>query len=117
ATGTQSGSGAGGARGGLVEDKLQELTSKVTAAKADRVRLESELQQIDQLGNNVDALLAIPSIASSPVVTDRRKDVAQLESAVASLAQRYKSKHPKMMAARAALEEAQEALKRAGLSQ
>ncbi|CAN5455611.1 polysaccharide biosynthesis tyrosine autokinase [soil metagenome] len=117
ATGTQSGSGAGTGRGGLVEDKLQELTSKVTSAKADRVRLESELKQIDKIGDNVEALLAIPSIAAAPVVVDRRKDVAQLESAVASLAQRYKSKHPKMMAARAALTEAQEALKRAVLSQ
>ncbi len=116
ATGGAPGSGAGG-RGGLVEDKLQELSSKVTSAKSDRVRLESELKQIDQVGDNVDALLAIPSIANAPVVIDRRKDVAQLESAVASLAQRYKSKHPKMMAARAALEEAQAALKRAVLNQ
>ncbi len=117
ATGTAPGAGGGGARGGLVEDRLQELTSKVTAAKADRVRLESELQQIERIGNNVDALLAIPSIATAPVVTDRRKDVAQLESAVASLSQRYKSKHPKMMAAQAALSEAREALRRAVLNQ
>ena len=117
ATGSQSGAGSGGGRGGLVEDKLQELSSKVTSAKADRVRLESELGQIDQLEGNVDALLSIPSIAAAPVVVDRRRDVAQLESAVASLSQRYKSKHPKMMAAQAALNEAQEALKRAVLSQ
>ena len=117
ATGSQSGAGGGGGRGGLVEDKLQELSSKVTSAKVDRVRLESELRQIDQLDGNVDSLLSIPSIAAAPVVVDRRRDVAQLESAVASLAQRYKSKHPKMMAARAALTEAQEALKRAVIAQ
>jgi succinoglycan biosynthesis transport protein ExoP len=117
ATGAQTGAGAGGGRGGLVEDKLQELSSKATSAKADRVRLESELHQIDQVGDNVEAMLAIPSIATAPVVVDRRRDVAQLESAVASLAQRYKSKHPKMMAARAALTEGQEALKRAVLGQ
>ncbi|MBA3831177.1 MAG: polysaccharide biosynthesis tyrosine autokinase [Chthoniobacterales bacterium] len=117
ATGGAPGSSAGGGRGGLVEDKLQDLTSKVTSAKTDRVRLESELQQIDQIAESVDALLAIPSIANAPVVVDRRKDVAQLESAVASLEQRYKSRHPKMMAARAALTEAQAALSRAVLSQ
>lgn len=113
ATGSAAGASAAGSRGGLVEDKLQELSSKVTSAKADRARLESELQQIDQIGENTEALLAIPSIANAPVVADRRRDVAQLESAVASLAQRYKSKHPKMMGARAALNEAQGALKRA----
>lgn len=117
ATGAAPGAGSASSRGGLVEDRLQELTSKATAAKADRVRLESELQQIEKIGDNVDALLAIPSIATAPVVTDRRKDVAQLESAVASLSQRYKSKHPKMMAARAALSEARDALNRAVLNQ
>ena len=116
-TGSQVGAGSSGSRGGLVEDRLQELTSKVTSARADRVRLESELIQIEQLGDNVDALLAIPSIANSPVVSDRRRDVAQLESAVASLAQRYKSKHPKMMAAQAALAGAKETLRREVLHQ
>jgi len=35
ATGSQTGAGAGagGSRGGLVEDKLQELSTKLTAAK------------------------------------------------------------------------------------
>lgn len=119
ATGSQTGAGAGsgGARGGIVEDKLQELNSKLTAAKVDRLRLESELKQIEEEGDNVDALLAVPSIAAAPTVNDRRRDVAQLESAVAQLAQRYKDKHPKMMAARAALSEAKDALRRAVLAQ
>ena len=32
-------------------------------------------------------------------MTERRRDLAQLEAAVAQLSQRYKDKHPKMMAA------------------
>ncbi len=119
ATGTQPGSGAGtgSARGGLVEDKLQELTSKLTAAKADRMRLEGELRQVEQTGENVDGLLAIPSIGSAALVADRRNNVVQLEATVATLSQRYKEKHPKMLAARAALTEARAALKRAVLAQ
>ena len=65
----------------------------------------------------MDALLALPVIASAPTVSDRRRDVAQLEATVASLAQRYKSKHPKMLAARAALTEARDALRREVLAQ
>jgi uncharacterized protein involved in exopolysaccharide biosynthesis len=104
ATGTQSGAGGGGGRGGLVEDKLQELTSKATAAKADRVRLESELEQIERVGDNVDALLAIPSIATAPVVTDRRKDVPSLNRQLPARAT-LQIETSKMMAARAALDE------------
>src|SRR5437899_2011892 len=117
ATGSQSGAGSSGARGGLVEDKLQELTSKLTAAKADRIRIQNELKQIDGIGDNVDALLAIPSIAAAQTVNDRRRDASQLESNVGTLAQRYKDKHPKMVSGRAALKEARDALRRAVLDQ
>ena len=107
-TGSQTGAGSTGSRGGLVEDKLQELSTKLTAAKSDRLRLEHELTQIEEIGDNVDLLLAVPSIANAPAIIDRRRDVAQLEAGVAQLTQRYKEKHPKLMAARAALAEAKD---------
>ena len=118
ATGSQTGAGAGGGGGrGLVEDKLQELVSKQTTARADRLRVEGELKLIEEAGENVDAMLAIPSIGTAAPVNDRRKDVATYEATVATLSQRYKEKHPKMLAARAALAEAKAALKRAVLAQ
>src|SRR5439155_6117315 len=75
ATGSQqgSGSGAGGTRGGLVENKLEELNNRLTGAKADQLRLEGELKQIEQIeqaGNKLEALLEIPSISSAPLVND-----------------------------------------------
>lgn len=100
-----------GSRGGMVEDKLQELNTKATAAKTDRMRLEGELAQIEQAGDNLDALLAVPSIAAAPAVIERRRDVAQVEAALATLSQRYKEKHPRMIAAKAALNETRSALK------
>ena len=117
ATGSQTGAGSLGGRGGLVEDKLQELNSKLTATKSDRIRLEGELRQIEDVGKDVDALLAVPSIAVAPTVNERRRDLAQLEASVAALAQRYKDKHPKMIAGRAALAEARDSLRRAVLAQ
>ncbi|HJT79697.1 MAG TPA: Wzz/FepE/Etk N-terminal domain-containing protein, partial [Chthoniobacterales bacterium] len=73
-TGSQAGSGAGagGSRGGIVEDKLQDLNNKLTAAKTDRLRLEGELEQIKNTGNDPDAMMAIPSIASSQAVNEAR---------------------------------------------
>ena len=112
-TGSQSGAGASGGRGGLVEDKLQELSAKSMAAKTERLRLEGELRQVEEAGDNLKALLAIPSIANAPVVAERRRELSQIESGMATLAQRYKEKHPKMIAARAALTETQNALSRA----
>jgi succinoglycan biosynthesis transport protein ExoP len=119
ATGSQqgSGSGGGGSRGGLVEDKLQELNNKLTAAKADRLRLEGELQQIGQAGDNIDALLEIPSISSAPMVTEARRSLTQVEAGITTYALRYKEKHPKMMAARASQAAAKEKLRQAVLAQ
>ena len=119
ATGSQpgAGSGAGGSRGGLVEDNLQEINNKLTAAKADQIRLEGELQQVDQIGNNIDALLAIPSISAAPMVMEARRSVIQIEAGITTYALRYKEKHPKMMAAKAALAEAKDKLRQAVLAQ
>ena len=77
ATGSQ---GAGGARGGLVEDNLQDINTKLAAARADQIRLEGQLQQVDQIGNNIDALLAIPSISAAPMVAAARSNIIQIEA-------------------------------------
>src|SRR5438067_10280028 len=106
-----------GVRGGMVEDKLQELNTKLSAAKAERMRLEGELSQLEQAGDNLDALLAVPSIAVAPAVVERRRDVSQVEAALATLSQRYKEKHPRMIAAKPALNEVRSALKQTVLQQ
>jgi succinoglycan biosynthesis transport protein ExoP len=119
ATGSQQGSGAGGGgpRGGLVEDKLQDLNNKLTAAKADRIRLEGELEQIQQDGDNVDALLEVPSISTAAMVTEARRTVTQIEAAITTYALRYKDKHPKMIAVKASLADAKKKLRQAVLAQ
>ncbi len=114
---TGSGSGAGGTRGGIVEDKLQDLSSKMTQARSERSRLEGELKQIERASDNIDQLLAVPSIASSVSVMEARRNVSQIEADLATLALRYKEKHPKMMAARAALREARDNLRRTAAAQ
>jgi polysaccharide biosynthesis transport protein len=115
-TGSQQGAGST-APGGLVENKLQDLTNKLQAARADRIKLEAELEQVAEAGQNVEALIAIQTIANAQPVVDRRRDVAQAEATVSALSQRYKQKHPKMIQAQAALQQAQDALGLAVLAQ
>src|SRR5215469_9692814 len=119
ATGSQQGSGAGGGgpRGGLVEDKLQDLNNKLTAMKADRIRLEGELEQIQQSGNNIDALLQVPSISTAAMVVKARRTVRQIEASITTYALRYKDKHPRMIAAKASLADAKDKLREAVLAQ
>jgi capsular exopolysaccharide synthesis family protein len=114
ATGSQ---GGGGSRGGLVEDNLQDINTKLSAARADEIRLQGQLEQVDQLGNNIDALLAIPSISAAPMVATARSNIIQIEAAITTLALRYKEKHPRMMAAKASLAEGKDKLRQAVLAQ
>jgi capsular exopolysaccharide synthesis family protein len=114
---TGSKGGDSGSRGGLVEDNLQDINTKLAAARGDQIRLEGQLQQVDQLGNNIDALLAIPSISAAPMVATARSNIIQIEAAITTLALRYKDKHPRMMAAKASLAEAKVKLREAVLAQ
>lgn len=113
ATGSQAGSGAGGggSRGGIVEDKLQDLSSKLTAVKTDRLRVEGELKQIQEAGKDLNALLEVPSVSLAPLVNEARHNVTLVEAEIATLSLRYKSKHPKMISANASLREAQTKLR------
>src|SRR5215468_11294346 len=119
ATGSQQGSGAGsgGPRGGLVEDKLQDLNNKLTGTKADLIRLEGELEQVQQNRDNIEALLQIPTISAAPMVNEARRTVTQLEASLTTYALRYKDKHPKMIAVKASLADAKERLRQAVLAQ
>src|SRR5436305_12305591 len=114
ATGSQ---GAGGSGGGLVEDNLQDINTKLTGARGDQIRLEGQLQQVDQRGNHIDELLAIQSISPDRMVTAARRNIIQLEASITTLALRYKDKHPRMMAAKASLAEAKVKLREAVLAQ
>src|SRR5204863_348482 len=114
ATGSQ---GAGGSGGGLVEDNLQDINTKLAGARSDQIRLEGQLQQVDQIGNNIDALLAIPSISSAPMVAAARNTIIQIEASITTLALRYKDKHPRMIAAKASLAEAKDKLRQAVFAQ
>ncbi|MBV9657774.1 MAG: hypothetical protein JO295_06650 [Verrucomicrobia bacterium] len=110
AASTGGGGGQGGAssgRSGLVESRLEKLSSDLTAAKAERARLESELAQVERAGGRIDALLNISFIANSAAVVQARRDLSNIQGQVAALAQRYKDKHPRMIAAKAALSQAE----------
>lgn len=111
-----SSTGAGRSSAGA---RLEELSSKLSATKSERMRLESDMAQIEAAASRggATALLAFPVIANSPIVSERRRELAGVQGLVAQLSQRYKDKHPKMINARVALDGAQAALTQAVLAE
>ena len=90
----------------MVLERLKELSGKVTAAKTDRLRLETDLAQLQTLpGGSRASLLALPSVAGAEEVGELRRKISEKETEIAALSRRYKAEHPKFIEAASELAE------------
>jgi capsular exopolysaccharide synthesis family protein len=97
----------------IIVEKLKELNQKLTMAKAERLKLESDVAEAHKLaGRRPEDLMAISSIASSVSVLEQKKKVTEQEGIVASLNQRYLPEHPKLIQAQSLLKELKDELAR-----
>ncbi len=87
-------------RRNLVDAKLSSLNSDFSAAKSDRLRLESDIGTLQRAGTQLDSLLTVASVAQDAEVVACRAKVTTQEAEIFVLAQRYREKHPKMIEAR-----------------
>ena len=97
-------------RRNLLEEKLKALNLELAAAKSERLRLETEVEQLRHALGRPAALMSIPSVAQDPEVLAAQQKLALEEEAVAALQQRYRERHPQMITQRAQLEAARRSL-------
>ena len=98
----------------IVGERLKELNAKVTAAKAQQLKLAADLAQVKQLSNEPpEQLLALSSIADSGEVRELKKIISEKEAEMAALGQRYKDEHPRYMQAASSVAEFRAALVKA----
>jgi succinoglycan biosynthesis transport protein ExoP len=84
----------------IIVDQLKEINAKVTEAQGERVRLESDIEQVRAIGpDNVEEALRIGSVAAIPQVAETRSQLTEAETELAALQDRYLHKHPKHIAA------------------
>jgi uncharacterized protein involved in exopolysaccharide biosynthesis len=87
-------------RQNIIVDKLKEINSQAGQAKEDRLRLESDLEQIRRINpSNTEELMRIESVAKLPQVAEIRFHIVRGESELAVLRQRYLPEHPKYVQA------------------
>jgi capsular exopolysaccharide synthesis family protein len=105
----------------IVITKMQALNGQLSAAKAERLRLETDYNEVKQkttrtssdpgsYATQAEILLEIPSVANHPVIVDIKKQIATAEQNISALSLRYKDKHPRMIQARNQLAESKAAL-------
>src|ERR1044071_8300892 len=98
----------------ITVEKLKELNLRVTTAKAERLKLESDYAETKNANHlQPEDLLNIPAIANTPAVADLRKSISEKEARLATLKERYKSGHPKFIEAASELQNLRRALEQA----
>ena len=94
---------------------VSDLRSKITAlsaANADLLKLKADDEQAQRDRGDVDALLAIPSVANDPTINADKAAVADIQNQIEVLQLRYTDLHPKMIQAHTQLATAEDALKK-----
>lgn len=102
-----------------VEDKLRDLNVRKNEARQNRIRLEADYEQAQEISTKysgpeeADKLLALQSVSTDPAVQQSEKDITDEEAELASIAQRYLPKHPHYIQEQSRLREFRSGLTRA----
>lgn len=89
----------------ITVEKLKELSLRLSQAKSERLKLESDGRHLGpRKMHSTGELLAIPAIANSPAIADLKKSISEKEVGLALLGQRYRPEHPKYINAASELE-------------
>ena len=96
----------------ITVEKLKELNLRVTTAKTERLKLESDYAEITNRNySSPEELVNIPAIANiSAIAIDLKKSISEKEAHLATLKERYLSRHPKFIEAQKELQNLRVAL-------
>jgi len=92
----------------IVVESLKDINQRLTQARAERMKLEADFNQYKAIGDtDPKALLAISTIAASPLVLDAQRAVHDQRGEIADLSRRYRAEHPKFIQAQSRMAQLQ----------
>lgn len=97
----------------IVTEALKDLDKDLTDSSAVLSAAETNWRQVEDCQRTGTSFLTLSFIANNPAVTKLVEDVADQKVLVAQLSERYRAKHPRMLAAMASLQAAEAQLKQA----
>jgi len=87
------------------QQQLTELNSQLIVVQAKRAELEARIARIRSAVNSTDPATAVELIVDSPLIQRIKEQETQLAREISDLSTRYREQHPRMVKARAELEE------------
>jgi polysaccharide biosynthesis transport protein len=102
-------------RSGLIKGKdvtvttqqMSELASQLVAARVERQRVESQLQQVERVMSSPNGAAAAAEVLESPLIQNLRLQEAQLRRELAELLEEYGPRYPTILNRRANLQDIQ----------
>ncbi len=94
----------------IIAEQLKELNSRLTVTKAERLKLESDFEQVQLARDDPQKLLQIASVAQLPEIQALRSQLNELNGQISALAQRYGAKNPAIIELTSQRESIREAL-------
>jgi len=94
----------------IITARLVELNTRLGAATADRLKLESDSEQISKSRDDPKALLEISSVADLPEITSLRSQLNTLDGDISKVARKYKPGNPQLLQLQSQRESLQKAL-------
>lgn len=86
--------------------------NNLATARSNRIRIETDVADMDRFAGDTEALLQVASVAQQPRIVSTRAKIADLESQLSTLRLRYTDKHPKILQALSQLGETEGALQK-----
>lgn len=81
----------------IIADQMKELSTRLTLAKADRLKLEADYEQIQNVQNEPQALLQIESVSKLEEVQQARTSLNQIDGEIAKMRERYGKDSPQLI--------------------
>ncbi|MDX2080425.1 MAG: hypothetical protein SFU53_06540 [Terrimicrobiaceae bacterium] len=94
----------------IVANQLKELNSRLTSAKAERLRIETDYAQAQAAAGDAARLMKIESIQKLPSIVALSNQIGEVRSRIAKLSLRYRESNPFMRQAASELAELEQAL-------
>jgi succinoglycan biosynthesis transport protein ExoP len=94
-------------RQNIVVQKLSDLNAAVTRAKTERIQKEAAYAQIKAVQDDRAALDTIPAILSNQFIQQQKTELAELQRQEAQLSEKLGQRHPDMLKAKLAVQNAQ----------
>ena len=98
-----------GAKGdSIIHQKLSELNSALTAAKIERINLETTQKRLEKIKSKSRLIEAFPKIIDNALVNDLKSSLATLQRKKSELGEKYGAKHPRMISLNAEIKQQEE---------